>query len=143
GNRIYGCDDCLAVCPWNKFAKATSEAKLQAREDLKSPALSDLATLDDPGFRSLFAGSPIKRLGHARFLRNVLIALGNSGDASLAPLAAARLTDPDPLIRGAAVWATRRLAQPEVTAQLAQRLAPLEHDAMVRSEWSADLSAQA
>jgi epoxyqueuosine reductase len=140
GNRIYGCDDCLAVCPWNKFARATSEAKLQAREDLKSPALRDLATLDDAGFRSLFAGSPVKRLGHARFLRNVLIALGNSGDPSLAPLAEARLADPEPLIRGAAIWATRRLAEPEAAKTLEQRLAPLEHDAMVKPEWSADLS---
>jgi epoxyqueuosine reductase len=140
GNRIYGCDDCLAVCPWNKFAKATSEARLQARDDLKSPALTDLATLDDAGFRALFAGSPVKRLGHARFLRNVLIALGNSGNASLAPLAEARLDDDDPLIRGAAIWATRRLGAPAKSAELAQRLAPLEQDAMVKAEWTAELT---
>jgi epoxyqueuosine reductase len=113
---------------------------LQAREDLKSPALSDLATLGDAGFRALFAGSPVKRLGHARFLRNVLIALGNSGDAALAPLAEVRLDDADPLIRGAAIWATRRLAAPAKSAELAQRLAPLERDAMVKAEWTAELT---
>ncbi len=91
GNRIYGCDDCLAVCPWNKFAAARPrEPSSHAREDLKRPALADLAALDDAGFRALFAGGPIKRIGHARFLRNVLIAIGNSGDPSLAPAARAR-----------------------------------------------------
>ena len=83
GNRIYGCDDCLAVCPWNKFAQASQRNELQAREDLASPALADLAALDDAAFRGLFAGSPVKRLGHARFLRNVLIAIGNTGDPLL------------------------------------------------------------
>jgi epoxyqueuosine reductase len=109
GNRIYGCDDCLAVCPWNKFASAARDIKLRARDDLNAPSLAELATLDEAQFRALFSGSPIKRIGHARFLRNVLIAIGNSGDAALAPLAEARLSDPDPLIRGAAVWAVRRL----------------------------------
>jgi len=135
GNRIYGCDDCLAVCPWNKFAQRTSEAKLQAREDLQSPALSDLAKLDDPAFRALFSGSPVKRLGHERFLRNVMIALGNSGDRALAPLAEARLTDPAPLIRGAAIWATRQLDAEKAEA-LAERYAPDEKDETVRAEWS-------
>src|SRR5579863_4399812 len=87
GNRIYGCDDCLAVCPWNKFAQASHEAALQARETLQAPALSDLAELDDAAFRALFAKSPIKRIGRDRFVRNVLYAIGNSGDASLAPAA--------------------------------------------------------
>src|SRR5690606_19964399 len=119
GNRIYGCDDCLAVCPWNKFASATREAKLVARNDLKSPALADLARLDDAAFRALFAGSPVKRLGYPRFLRNVMIAIGNSGSAELAPLAERRLADPEPLIRGAAIWATRRLVAPERAAALA------------------------
>jgi epoxyqueuosine reductase len=136
GNRIYGCDDCLAVCPWNKFAQSTREMKLRAREDLKSPALSDLAMLDDSGFRSLFSGSPVKRLGYARFLRNVMIALGNSGDRRLAPLAERRLADPSPLIRGAAIWAIRQLADPQETAALAARFAPLETDDAVRAEWT-------
>jgi epoxyqueuosine reductase len=136
GNRIYGCDDCLAVCPWNKFAQSTREMKLRAREDLKSPALSDLAMLDDSGFRSLFSGSPVKRLGYARFLRNVMIALGNSGDRRLAPLAERRLADPSPLIRGAAIWAIRQLADPQEAADLAARFAPLEKDEAVRAEWT-------
>ncbi len=139
GNRIYGCDDCLAVCPWNKFATATREAKLVARDELKSPALADLAMLDDAGFRALFAGSPVKRLGYARFLRNVLIAVGNSGSAELAPLAERRLTDPEPLIRGAAIWATRRLVAPERAAALALAFSAAEGDMDVRAEWQADL----
>jgi epoxyqueuosine reductase len=137
GNRIYGCDDCLAVCPWNKFASQTREMKLQARDDLKAPALADLAQLDDPAFRALFAGSPVKRLGHARFLRNVLIAIGNSGDAELAQLAEARLADADPLIRGAAVWATRRLVAADKAGALALAFLPREGDISVQAEWSA------
>jgi epoxyqueuosine reductase len=140
GNRIYGCDDCLAVCPWNKFASATREAKLVARDELKSPALADLAQLDDAGFRALFAGSPVKRLGYPRFLRNVLIAIGNSGAADLAPLAERRLTDPEPLIRGAAIWATRRLVAPERAAALALAFSAAEEDMEVRTEWQADLT---
>src|SRR5690606_30927679 len=119
---VYGCDDCLAVCPWNKFAAATREAALRARTELESPPLTDLVRLDDAGFRRLFAGSPVKRLGHARFLRNVLIALGNCGDPALAPLAEARLADPDPLVRGAAIWAIRRLSSPEQAELLKRRL---------------------
>lgn len=140
GNRIYGCDDCLAVCPWNKFASATREAKLVARDELKSPALADLAMLDDAGFRALFAGSPVKRLGYARFLRNVMIALGNSGAADLAPLAERRLADPEPLIRGAAIWATRRLVAPERAAALALAFSAAEADMEVRAEWQAELA---
>ena len=140
GNRIYGCDDCLAVCPWNKFASATREAKLVARDELKSPALADLAMLDDAGFRALFAGSPVKRLGYARFLRNVMIALGNSGVADLAPLAERRLADPEPLIRGAAIWATRRLVAPERAAALALAFSAAEEDMEVRAEWQAELA---
>ncbi len=109
GNRIYGCDDCLAVCPWNKFAQATREAKLSARADLANPSLSELARLSDADFRALFSGSPIKRLGHQRFLRNVLIAIGNSADPGLAPLALEQLFSPSALVRGAAVWALARL----------------------------------
>ncbi|HTJ58776.1 MAG TPA: tRNA epoxyqueuosine(34) reductase QueG [Devosiaceae bacterium] len=139
GNRIYGCDDCLAVCPWNKFARATSEMKLRAREDLSAPPLRELLALDDSGFRALFAGSPVKRLGHARFLRNVLIAAGNSGDLSMVPAVEGWLRDPEPLIRGAAVWALRRL-DPERGADL-RRAADEEPDAYVRTEWSAEIEA--
>ncbi|HLZ83025.1 MAG TPA: tRNA epoxyqueuosine(34) reductase QueG [Caulobacteraceae bacterium] len=109
GNRIYGCDDCLAVCPWNKFASTAREAGLHAREALRSPALSDLAALDDAAFRALFSASPIKRIGRDRFVRNVLYAIGNSGDPSLVPAARARLDDADPTVRDAARWAVDRL----------------------------------
>ncbi len=136
GNRIYGCDDCLAVCPWNKFASASREAKLVARADLEAPALADLVQLDDAGFRALFAGSPIKRIGHARFLRNVLIAVGNSGDDALAPLAEARLGDADPLVRGAAVWAVRRLRDDSRVSELALDFLARESDTAVRKEWT-------
>ena len=105
GNRIYGCDDCLAVCPWNKFAQIAREAKLTAREDLNSLRLVDLAGMSETEFRALFSGSPIKRIGHVRFLRNVLIAIGASGDAALAASARARLSHESPLVRGAAIWA--------------------------------------
>jgi epoxyqueuosine reductase len=110
GNRIYGCDDCLAVCPWNKFATTAREAKLHAREALRAPALADLAGLDDAGFRALFAASPIKRIGRDRFVRNVLYAIGNSGDPALESAARARLDDPCETVRDAAGWAVSRLA---------------------------------
>ena len=109
GNRIYGCDDCLAVCPWNKFASVAREAGLHAREALRSPALADLAALDDAAFRALFAAGPIKRIGRDRFVRNVLYAIGNSGDASLIAAAEARLGDPSDVVRDAAAWAVERL----------------------------------
>jgi epoxyqueuosine reductase len=136
GNRIYGCDDCLAVCPWNKFAARTREMKLQARDELRAPPLAELARLDEAGFRALFAGSPVKRIGHARFLRNVLIAIGNSADPALLSAAEARLSDPHPLIRGAAVWAVRQLASPEATRRLALAFLPREGDMEVRAEWA-------
>jgi len=139
GNRIYGCDDCLAVCPWNKFASVAKEARLQAREELNAPELRDLAQLDDAGFRGLFAGSPIKRIGHKRFLRNVLIALGNSGSEALAPLATSRLGDEDPIVRGAAVWATRRLVAAAEAERLALDFLPRESDTAVRTEWVQDI----
>src|SRR5260370_14345036 len=104
GTRIYGCDDCLAVCPWNKFAQQGREAKLAARDALMAPRLADLARLDDAAFRALFAKSPVKRTGRDRFVRNVLVAIGNSGDPALAGAAQARLDDASPLVRGAAVW---------------------------------------
>ncbi|HEY5007228.1 MAG TPA: tRNA epoxyqueuosine(34) reductase QueG [Caulobacteraceae bacterium] len=109
GNRIYGCDDCLAVCPWNKFAQASHEAKLTAREALVSPRLADLVALDDTAFRLLFSKSPIKRIGRDRFVRNVLYAIGNSGDAALAEAARARLADASEVVRDAAGWALARL----------------------------------
>ncbi len=137
GNRIYGCDDCLAVCPWNKFASRTREARLAARADLVEPALGDLVQLDDPGFRALFSGSPIKRIGHARFLRNVLIAIGNSGSAGLEEAAVSRLDDPHPLIRGAAVWAARRLVASDRSARLRLEFLPKEGDRSVQAEWNA------
>jgi epoxyqueuosine reductase len=134
GNRIYGCDDCLAVCPWNKFARAASEMRLQARDELKAPRLAALAGLDDAGFRALFARSAVKRIGRDRFLRNVMIAIGNSGDAALACCAQDRLSDASALVRGAAVWALSRLLAPGAFAALAQRHAD-EPDADVRAEW--------
>jgi epoxyqueuosine reductase len=109
GNRIYGCDDCLAVCPWNKFAKAASEAAFHARDALHAPALADLAKLDDPSFRALFSKNPIKRIGRDRFVRNVLYAIGNSGEASLIEVACALLADPSPVVRDAAEWALEQL----------------------------------
>jgi epoxyqueuosine reductase len=137
GNRIYGCDDCLAVCPWNKFASVTREARLAARDDLAAPRLADLAALDDAGFRAMFSGSPIKRIGRARFLRNVLIAIGNSADAALLDRAIALLADPDPLVRGAAVWAARRLAPDDRVAELRLAFLPSEGDRTVQAEWNA------
>jgi epoxyqueuosine reductase len=135
GNRIYGCDDCLAVCPWNKFAQVAQEQKLQARAALQAPSLRDLAGLDDTAFRSLFTKSPVKRIGRARFLRNVLYAIGNSGDRGLVSTVEKLLTDPSPLVRGAAVWA---LAQLEPTNQFAERRSQAmitELEAEVRLEW--------
>jgi len=118
GNRIYGCDDCLAVCPWNKFARQASEAKLVARADLQEPGLNDLIGLDDAAFRALFSGSPVKRIGRDRFIRNVLIAAGNSGDRALVPAVRQLLEDASPLVRGAAVWALAELEGPAAVAGL-------------------------
>lgn len=111
GNRIYGCDDCLAVCPWNKFAVTAREIRYAARPELEAPALADLARLDDAGFRAMFSGSPIKRIGRNRFVRNVLYAIGNSGDPTLATTARSLAQDPDPTVADAAKWAQERLAQ--------------------------------
>jgi epoxyqueuosine reductase len=142
GNRIYGCDDCLAACPWNKFARAASEAKLAARDDLREPALADLLSLDDAAFRSLFAGSPIKRIGRDRFLRNVLIAAGNSGEAGLIAQCKAHLDDASALVRGAAVWALSRLLDASEFAALASRRLGKESDPYVASEWRDALDAK-
>ena len=138
GNRIYGCDDCLAVCPWNKFAQLGREAKLSARGQLKAPTLAELARLDDTAFRALFAKSPVKRIGRDRFVRNVLIAVGNSDDLGLAVEAEQLLADAAPLVRAAAVWALGRLDARRLAA-LAPRRA-MEPDPDVRDEWSAALA---
>src|SRR5579863_733284 len=132
GNRIFGCDDCLAVCPWNKFAEAGHEAKLAAREELRAPDLAALARLDDAAFRSLFAKSPVKRVGRDRFIRNVLIAIGNSNDRALAAEAERLLGDTNALVRGAAVWALSQLLEPVEFAALA---AGEEPDDSVVAEW--------
>ena len=135
GNRIYGCDDCLAVCPWNKFAQEGHEAKLAARAELRAPQLSELARLDDAAFRALFAKSPVKRIGRDRFIRNVLIAIGNSGDAALADEAGRLLDDGNALVRGAAVWALSQLMARDRFDALARQTAASETDAAVRAEW--------
>jgi epoxyqueuosine reductase len=135
GNRIYGCDDCLAVCPWNKFARAATIPGLLPREALAAPELEVLAGLDDPAFRALFSGSPVKRIGRDRFVRNVLIAIGNSGARRLLPAAAARLDDAAALVRAMAVWAVRRLADDTEAAALGARARARETDPDVRAEW--------
>jgi len=135
GNRIYGCDDCLAVCPWNKFAQEGREAKLAARAELQAPSLSELARLDDAAFRALFSKSPVKRIGRDRFVRNVLIAIGNADDASLAPEAERLLGDESPLVRGAAVWALSQLVERERFDSLAAKSVGAETDEAVLAEW--------
>lgn len=139
GNRIYGCDDCLAVCPWNKFAAATREAAFVARDDLTLPLLTELAALDDAAFRARFAGSPIKRTGRDRFVRNVLIGLGNSEDSSAVPVVQRLLGDGSPLVRGMAVWALARLAPHTLRRQA--HLADTEPEDHVRAEWRTALAA--
>ena len=137
GNRIYGCDDCLAVCPWNKFAQATEEPAFLPRDALTAPKLADLAALDDAAFRALFSGSPIKRTGRDRFVRNVLIAIGNSGnsgDTALTDVTTALLDDGAPLVRGAAIWALGELDPARFASEKANR-EPLETDPDVRREW--------
>ncbi len=142
GNRIYGCDDCLAACPWNKFAAAASEAKLVARDDLKAPRIADLLMLDDPAFRTLFTGSPVKRIGRDRFIRNVLIAAGNSADPSLIARCRELAGDPSPLVRGAAVWALSRLMGDQAFTALWNERQAGEDDDSVREEWTAALGAR-
>lgn len=135
GNRIYGCDDCLAACPWNKFAARTAEYAFLPRVELTAPRLADLAMLDDAGFRQVFAGSPIKRLGRDRFVRNVLIGLGNTGDPAQRGAIEPHLRDPSPLVRAMAVWALARLLDSANFAALRGRHLPNETDAQVRAEW--------
>jgi epoxyqueuosine reductase len=141
GNRIYGCDDCLAVCPWNKFAQAGREAKLASRGELRAPDLAKLAQLDDAAFRALFAKTAVKRTGRDRFLRNVLIAIGNSADTSLAPQAERLLSDASPLVRGAAVWALGRLDPTRLGGLACAR--PADADPAVDQEWTAALQSPA
>jgi epoxyqueuosine reductase len=136
GNRIYGCDDCLSVCPWNKFAVQGREAKLASREVLRAPQLAELARLDDAQFRTLFAKTSIKRTGRDRFVRNVLIAIGNSGDAALSADAERLLDDASPVVRGAAVWALSRLLPRDKLAALKKS----DSDASVNDEWAAALA---
>ncbi len=135
GNRIYGCDDCLAVCPWNKFARMTAEPAFLPRRELAAPRLADLAALDDAGFRGLFRKSAVKRIGRDRFVRNVLIALGNSGSAGQAPAAERLLHDASALVRGAAVWALRRL-DPARAQALRPAALKAERDPEVCAEWT-------
>ncbi len=135
GNRIYGCDDCLAVCPWNKFAVAARDSALSARQELTLPVLDGLAALDDAAFRSLFAGTAIKRTGRDRFVRNVMIAIGNSGDRQLLECVEQRLGDSSPLVRAMSVWALSRLASTEEIASAAKHHMGQECDAAVLAEW--------
>ncbi|MBM3572039.1 MAG: tRNA epoxyqueuosine(34) reductase QueG, partial [Alphaproteobacteria bacterium] len=137
GNRIYGCDDCLAVCPWNKFARASHDATLALRADLAAPDLAELAQLDDAAFRRMFARTPIKRLGRDRFVRNVLIAIGNSGHARLAPAAQRCLGDGSPLVRAMAVWALRQLLDDLRFSALQSDYLKTETDSAVIAEWTA------
>jgi epoxyqueuosine reductase len=134
GNRIYGCDDCLAVCPWNKFARRTAEIKLAMRDDLRAPPLAELAKLDDSGFRKRFSASAIKRIGRDRFLRNVMIAIGNSRNDGLVPTVERAIEDGSAIVRGAAVWALSRLS-PSRFAELVATRPRDETDAGVRKEW--------
>lgn len=135
GNRIYGCDDCLAICPWNKYATETAEIKLKARGDLVSPALQEFARLDDAEFREKFSGSPIKRIGRDRFLRNVMIAVGNSEDKALLEVICENLKDESPLVRGASVWALSRLEDKAGFTKLRTEALSRETDETVCQEW--------
>ncbi len=135
GNRIFGCDDCLAVCPWNKFAKAAAETKLSARDDLAAPPLAEFLGLDEPAFRQKFSGSAVKRIGRDRFMRNVLIAAGNSGDPQLVPRIRELLADASPLVRAMAVWALSRLMSKDQFSALRSAHAGIEPDAGVKAEW--------
>ena len=135
GNRIFGCDDCLAICPWNKFASLAKEQKLAAKAGTDLPPLSDLLRLDDFGFRHFFAGTPVRRAGYERFLRNVLIAAGNSDDADLMPLVMPFLDHSSALLRAMAIWALRQLADDDIWQGLREDYLPDERDQSVRREW--------
>ena len=135
GNRVFGCDDCLAVCPWNKFASAARDMKLMARRDLASRPLGELLGLDDAAFRALFAGTPVKRTGRDRVVRNALIAAGNSGDATLLPAITPLLADASPLVRAMAVWALHQLADDATAQDMQRQFRHRETDAEVLAEW--------
>ncbi|MDM9647091.1 tRNA epoxyqueuosine(34) reductase QueG [Rhizobium sp. S163] len=135
GNRIYGCDDCLAACPWNKFASAASEMKLKAREDLQEPDIAELLALDDPSFRSFFSGSPVKRIGRDRFVRNVLIAAGNSGDRRFLDACLSLAADASPVVRAMAIWALSRLMEAGEFQRFAAQRPQDESDSDVLNEW--------
>jgi epoxyqueuosine reductase len=135
GNRIYGCDDCLAACPWNKFASAASEMKLKAREDLQEPDIATLLSLDDPTFRSFFSGSPVKRIGRDRFVRNVLIAAGNSGDRQFVDACLSLSADASPVVRAMAIWALSRLMEAGEFKRFAAQRPQDESDSDVLNEW--------
>ena len=139
GNRVFGCDDCLAVCPWNKFAQEARDVRLAGALEARGPALAELLALDDAAFRHRFRGTPVKRIGRDRFVRNVLIAAGNSGERSLLPAVEAHLGDHSPLVRAMAVWASARLHDAPGFARLAKRLAGAESDPHVRREWERPL----
>jgi epoxyqueuosine reductase len=136
GNRIYGCDDCLAVCPWNKFAAPATEPGLEKREALAAPRLAELAALDDAGFREMFAGTAVKRTGRDRFVRNVLIALGNCGRREDADAVRRLLDDRSPLVRAMAVWALSRLLTAPQFYNLKRTHPVKEADPEVRAEWA-------
>ncbi|MEQ1708306.1 MAG: tRNA epoxyqueuosine(34) reductase QueG [Terricaulis sp.] len=135
GNRVFGCDDCLAVCPWNKFAAKAREARLALRDELRLAPLAELAALDDAAFRARFAGTPVKRTGRDRFVRNVACAIGNSGEVGLAPALEALLADASALVRGMAVWALGQLLDAEAFQRLKSGAGGQEHDSAVRGEW--------
>ncbi len=137
GNRVFGCDDCLAVCPWNKFAEASREAKYAVSDATDNPPIEDLLGLDDAAFRKRFAGTPVKRTGRDRVVRNALIAAGNSRDAALLPRVRALLEDASPLVRAMAVWASVRLSDSAAVSRLRERYEAAETDAEVRAEWRA------
>jgi epoxyqueuosine reductase len=137
GNRVFGCDDCLAACPWNKFAAEAHETRMSLRGDLRLAPLAELAALDDAAFRARFAGTPVKRTGRDRFVRNVLCAIGNSRDPALACAAETRLGDDSPLVRGMAVWALRQLLDGAAFERLKSAQAARERDPGVREEWDA------
>lgn len=135
GNRIYGCDDCLAVCPWNKFAKSGADPDLEPRDELSAPRLAELARLGDGEFRRLFSKTAVKRSGRDRFIRNILITLGNSDDSVAVPVVETLLDDPVPMVRGAAVWALSRLVPREEFARQQALRVPAEDEADVQDEW--------
>ncbi len=138
-NRVFGCDDCLAVCPWNKFAATAREIKLLPRQELLSPSLAFLARLDDAAFRKFFSASPIKRIGRDRFLRNVLVAIGNSDDPAFLPLLENLLKEPNPIVRGAAIWALRMIGDADMICSLRQKHYAGEEDEQTRAEWDCEL----